>query len=78
MAIEYSSDGRLTSRPVSYGILNTFFVALSYGALRSLTVFTPFFYVCHVLLQLSWRVKFIDIKWRIMGTSSFILEQSLQ
>ena len=35
-------------------------------------MFTPFYYVCHVLLQLSRRVKFIDIKWHIMGTSSFI------
>ena len=40
---------------------------LSYGALRSLTVFIPFYYVCHVLLRLSRRVKFIDIKWHIMG-----------
>ena len=48
---------------------------LSYGALRSLTVFTPFYYVCHVLLRLSRRVKFIDIKRHIIGISSFILEQ---
>ena len=53
------------------------FVALNYGSLRSLTVFTPFYHVCHVMLRLSRRVKFIDIKWHIMGTSSFILEQSL-
>ena len=53
------------------------FVALSYGVLWSLMVLTPFHYVCHVILWLSWRVKFKDIKWQIMGTSSFILEQSL-
>ena len=38
------------------------FVALSYGALRSLTVLTPLHYVCHVMLGLSRRVKFKDIK----------------
>ena len=65
---------RLVPFPTEY---STRFVALSYGALRSLTVFTPFYYACHVLLRLSRRVKFIDIKWHIMGTSSFILEQSL-
>ena len=47
------NHGRLTSRPVSYGIL-------SYAVLRSLTVFTPFYYVCHVELRLSRRMKFID------------------
>ena len=65
---------RLVPFPTEY---STRFAALSYGALRSLTVFTPFYYVCHVLLLLSRRVKFIDIKWHIMGTSSFILEQTL-
>ena len=53
------------------------FVALSYGALRSLTVLAQFHYVCHVMFRLSRRVKFKDIKWQIMGTSSFILEQLL-
>ena len=38
-------------------------VALSYGTSRSLTVLTPFYYVCHVMLRLSRRVKFKDIKW---------------
>ena len=58
---------RLTSSPVSYGILNTFCCV----KLRCVTVFDgvhPFYYVCHVLLRLSRRVKFIDIKWHIMGT----------
>ena len=43
---------------------STRFVALSYGALGSLTVLTPFYYVCHVK----------DIKWHIMGTLFLILE----
>ena len=66
---------RLVPFPTEY---STRFVALCYGALRSLTVFTPFYYVCHVVLRLSRRVRFIDIKWHSMGTSSFILKQSLQ
>ena len=36
---------------------STRFVALSYGALRSMMVFTSFYYVCHLLLRLSRRVK---------------------
>ena len=65
---------RLVPFPTEY---STRFVALCYGALWSLMVFTPFYYVCHVVLRLSRHVKFIDIKWHIMGTSSFILEQSV-
>ena len=62
---------RLVSFPTKY---STRFVALSCGALRSLTMLTPFYYVCHVLFRLSRRVKFKDIKWHIMGTRSFIFE----
>ena len=51
---------RLVPFPTEY---STRFVALSYMyvALRSLTMFTPFYYVCHVMLRLSRRVKFKDI-----------------
>ena len=65
---------RLVPSPTEYSAR---FVVLSYGALRSLTVLTPFHYVCHVMLRLSRHMEFKDIKWQIMGTSSFILEQSL-
>ena len=41
---------------------STRFVALSYDALWSLTALIPFYYVCHVLLRLSRRVEFKDIK----------------
>ena len=34
---------------------------LSYDAFRSLTVLTPFYYACHVMLRLSRLVKFKDI-----------------
>ena len=64
----------VVSRPVPFP---TGFVALSYGTLRSFTVLTPFYFVCQVMLQLSRRVKFKNIKWHIMGTSSVMLEQSL-
>ena len=64
---------RLLPFPTEY---STRFVALSNGALRSLVVLTTFYYVCHVMLRLSRRVKFKHIKY-IMGTSSFILDQSL-
>ena len=37
---------RLVPFPTEY---STRFVALGYGALRYLTVLTPFYYVCHVI-----------------------------
>ena len=65
---------RFTSRPVPFPAeYSACFVALSYGVLRFLTVLTPFHYVCHVMLRLSRRVKFNDIKWQIIGTGPFIL-----
>ena len=66
---------RLAPSPTEY---STRFVALCDDALRSLTVLNPFYNACHVMLRLSRRVKLKYIKWQIMGTSSFILEQSLQ
>ena len=41
---------------------STRFVALSYGALRSLTVLIPSYCVCQDMLRLSQRVEFKDIK----------------
>ena len=61
---------RLIRFPTEYSAR---FVALSYDALRSMTVLTPFHYVCHVLLWLSRHVKLKYIKVTIF----FILEQSL-
>ena len=46
---------RLVPFPTEY---STRFVALSYGALRSLTVLIPFYCVCHVMLRSSRRVEF--------------------
>ena len=65
---------RLVQFPTEY---STRFVALSYGALRSLTVLIPLYCVCHVMLRLSRRVEFKDIKRHIIGASSFIFEKSL-
>ena len=67
---------RLVPFPTEY---STRFVALSYVALQSITVWTPFYYVCHVMLRLSRMAREVqDLKWHILGTSSFILEQSLR
>ena len=52
---------RLVPFPTEYSAR---FVALRYGALRPLTVLTPFHYVCHVMLRLSRRVKYKDINGR--------------
>ena len=49
---------RLVPFPTEY---STCFVALSNGALRSLTVLILFYCVCHVMLRLSQRVEFKDI-----------------
>ena len=68
--------GRLTSLPVSYGILNKFCCV----KLRCVTVFDgvhPVLLRMSCMLRLSRCVEFMNIKWHIMGTSSFILEQSL-
>ena len=41
---------KVVSRPVPFPMeYSTSFVALSYGALRSLTVLTPFYYVFQVM-----------------------------
>ena len=53
------------------------FFALSYGTVRPLTLLTQLYFICHIMLRLSRRVKFKNIKRHIMGTSSVMLEQSL-
>ena len=44
-----------------------FFFSLSYGTVRPLTLLTPFYFICHIMLRLSRRVKFKNIKWHIHG-----------
>ena len=50
---------RLVQFPTDY---SASFVELSYDALRSMTVLTPFYYVCQVMLRLSRLVMDIIIQ----------------